>query len=228
MSVEEIFPGVYDITCLVAEGNNRYRAYLFDDDVPTLVDCARRDTVEALLKGIEESGLTPGRLIITHGDGDHVGAFDALVDTYDVETWVPVESDFPSEHTPDHRYQEGEQIGRFQTIYLPGHKDDNYGKYSYENTVDNITNFDTVINNIINEDDYYIVKGKGKNNTVINPSLKAAINTMKSKIEDKKNGYHKHILFVKEEKNKSDKEMKQIEENIVKNIKLRNKINQKL
>ena len=127
MSVEEIFPGVYDITCLLAEGNNRYRAYLFDDDVPTLVDCARRDTVEALLKGIEETGLTPGRLIITHGDGDHVGAFDALVDTYDVETWVPVESDFPSEHTPDHRYQEGEQIGRFQTIYLPGHKDDNYG-----------------------------------------------------------------------------------------------------
>ncbi len=127
MSVEEIFPGVYDITCLVAEGNNRYRAYLFDDDVPTLVDCARRDTIEALLKGIEESGLTPGRLIITHGDGDHVGAFDALVDTYDVETWVPVESDFPSEHTPDYRYQEGEQIGRFQTIYLPGHKDDNYG-----------------------------------------------------------------------------------------------------
>ena len=55
MSVEEIFPGVYDITCLVAEGNNRYRAYLFDDDVPTLVDCARRDTTEALLKGIEES-----------------------------------------------------------------------------------------------------------------------------------------------------------------------------
>ena len=127
MSVEEIFPGVYDITCLVAEGNNRYRAYLFEDDVPTLVDCARRDTVEALLKGIEETGLTPGRLIITHGDGDHVGAFDALVDTYDVETWVPVESDFSSEHTPDHRYQEGEQIGRFQTIYLPGHKDDNYG-----------------------------------------------------------------------------------------------------
>tara|TARA_B110000263_G_scaffold246264_1_gene257074 strand:- start:889 stop:1560 length:672 start_codon:yes stop_codon:yes gene_type:complete len=127
MPFEEIFPGVYDITCLAAEGNNRYRAYLFDDDVPTLIDCARRDTTDALLTGIEETGLSPGRLIITHGDGDHVGGFDAVVDAYDVETWAPVESDFPSATPPTHRYQEGVQIGRFTTIHLPGHKDDNYG-----------------------------------------------------------------------------------------------------
>jgi glyoxylase-like metal-dependent hydrolase (beta-lactamase superfamily II) len=115
----EILDGVYDLT--LAEGVGRIRVYLFDGETPTLVDAGYADTTEALLAGIEEVGITPERLILTHGDPDHVGGFDALVEEYGVETWVPVGVDLDTEHGPDHRYGDGESIGPFETVRVPGH-----------------------------------------------------------------------------------------------------------
>lgn len=82
----EILPGVYDITVRADDNGRRYRAYLIDDDVPTLFDAGLPDRTDALFEGIEATGLDPERLVLTHSDYDHVGGFDAVVDHYGVET----------------------------------------------------------------------------------------------------------------------------------------------
>lgn len=115
----EIAEGVYDITCIGGVG--RLRVYLFDGEVPTLVDSGLESSTEAVLAGIEEIGIEPERLIITHGDPDHVGGFDAIVEAYGVETWVPEGLDLDADHEPDHRYGDGERIGPFETVRVPGH-----------------------------------------------------------------------------------------------------------
>ena len=44
----EIVPDVYDVTVREDDTGRRYRAYLVDDDVPTLFDAGFADTTEAL------------------------------------------------------------------------------------------------------------------------------------------------------------------------------------
>lgn len=116
---EEILDGVYDIT--VSEDLGRLRAYLFDGETPTLVDTTMGNLADTLVDGMEETGIEPERLVITHEDPDHVGAFDDVVDRYDVETWVPEDAEFDAENDPDHRYGDEETVGRFETIKIPGH-----------------------------------------------------------------------------------------------------------
>ena len=77
---------------------------------------------------------------------------------------------------------------------------DYYDMKTYKSNSDIITNFDTIINNIIYEDDYYIKRNSHTKKIEINESLQVAINKMKGKIQDKKNGYHKHILLVNDSK----------------------------
>jgi hydroxyacylglutathione hydrolase len=122
--VTEIVPDVYDIT--LQEGNGRYRAFLVDHDVPTLVDCGLADTIEALAAGIDEVGVTPERLVITHSDVDHIGGFDGVVERYGPETFVPEQTEMDAEHDPDHRYGDGGEIGDFEAVHVPGHIDDNH------------------------------------------------------------------------------------------------------
>lgn len=121
----EIADGVFDITCLAQE-NRRIRVYLFDHESPTLVDAGLPDTTDAMIEGIEETGVTPERLVITHGDPDHVGGFDAIVDRYDVTTWVPEGADLDTEATPDNRFGDGDRIGRFTAVHVPGHGPHHY------------------------------------------------------------------------------------------------------
>ncbi|HET7325323.1 MAG TPA: MBL fold metallo-hydrolase [Halococcus sp.] len=121
----ELLPGVYDIT-VRDEGNGRYRAFLIDGDVPTLMDCGFSDTVDELAAGVEEVGITPERLIITHSDGDHIGGFDGVVERYGVETVVPEQTDMDAENDPDHRYGDGDEIGDFEAVHIPGHTDDSH------------------------------------------------------------------------------------------------------
>ncbi len=121
----ELVPGVFDITCLEQDGK-RYRVFLFTQGTPTLFDTGLGDTVEAVIDGIEAVGVAPERLVITHGDGDHVGGFGALIDRYDLESWVPQQSTFDGAADADHRYSDGERIGRFTAVHLPGHKPDNH------------------------------------------------------------------------------------------------------
>lgn len=131
---EELLDGVYDITCL-DEARDRYRAFLFDWETPTLVDTTFEQVQDALFAGIDATGVTPERLVITHADRDHVGAFDAVVERYGVETWVPKESQQRVDVTPDHWFEDGERIGRFEAIHMPGHKSDNYALYDERDRV---------------------------------------------------------------------------------------------
>lgn len=123
---EEIVPGVYDVTCRVAEAGNRYRVFLFTGGTPTLVDAGFADTAPVVSETIDEIGVEPERLVVTHADGDHVGGFDAMVERYGVETYLPEQSEVDVEHDPDHRYGDGDEIGRFTAVHAPGHERDNY------------------------------------------------------------------------------------------------------
>lgn len=90
------------------------------------MDAGLADTVDALADGIDEVGVTPERLIITHGDGDHIGGFDAVVERYDLETYVPEQTTVDADHDPDHRYSDGDDIGPFIAVHVPGHTEDNH------------------------------------------------------------------------------------------------------
>lgn len=125
----EVASGVHDITCGEANGK-RYRVFLFEGDVPTLFDTGLESTVDAVIEGISEIGVAPERLIITHGDGDHAGGFDALVGEYDLETWVPAQTE--ADLNADNRYSDGNQIGQFEAIHMPGHKPDNHALVNEE------------------------------------------------------------------------------------------------
>ncbi|MUV61420.1 MBL fold metallo-hydrolase [Halobacterium sp. CBA1126] len=110
---------VYDVT--VGEFNGgRYRVFVFDGDVPTLVDAGLEGTVEEVVAGLDELGVEPERLVVTHGDGDHAGGVPALAEHYDLETWLPEGLDVDG-HDPDHRYGDGDDVGRFTAVHTPGH-----------------------------------------------------------------------------------------------------------
>ncbi|WP_458187926.1 MBL fold metallo-hydrolase [Haladaptatus sp. NG-WS-4] len=122
----EIVNDVYDITCLDEPAGKRYRAFLFTARTPTLFDAGLESTTDALIEGIDSIGVDPERLVITHGDGDHIGGFDHVVEKYGVETWVPKQLAVETKHEPDHRYGDGDTIGRFTAVHLPGHEPENH------------------------------------------------------------------------------------------------------
>jgi glyoxylase-like metal-dependent hydrolase (beta-lactamase superfamily II) len=117
----EIVDDVYDIT--LKEGTiGRIRAYLVDDDVPTLYDTGYEGMEEVLLDGIEQIGVKPKRVVVTHDDPDHVGCVDAVVEKYGAGVWVHEDEVFDMpETTPDRRFSDGDQVGRFRVVHIPGH-----------------------------------------------------------------------------------------------------------
>ena len=122
----EIADGVYDITCREEPSGKRFRVFLFAGGTPTLFDAGLADTAEAVFDGVADVGIEPERLIVTHGDRDHVGGFDAIVDRYDLETWLPEQTELDTDHGPDNRYGDGDRIGRFEAVHAPGHEPDNH------------------------------------------------------------------------------------------------------
>lgn len=124
-----VYGDVYDITVARKEtsnGDRRFRAFLVDDEPVTLVDTGLPGSTAALFEGLDELGVTPDRVVVTHGDPDHIGGFDAVVDRYAPETWVPEETDLSTVVTPDHRFTNGDTVGTFTAIHVPGHEQDNY------------------------------------------------------------------------------------------------------
>lgn len=122
----EILPDIYDITCRKDPSGSRYRVFLFDGTTPTLFDTGYADTAPTVFEGIKETGVTPERLIITHADADHAGAFDAVVDRYGLTSWVPQQAELDATASPDHWYGDGDQIGRFTAVHVPGHEPENH------------------------------------------------------------------------------------------------------
>lgn len=115
----ELLPGVYDIT-VQDEGDARYRAFLVDADVPTLVDTGLPDATDALFEGLEGIEIEPERVVITHGDVDHVGGLETVTERYDVTTYVP-EMTHVDDALVDRRYGDGDEIGPFAAVHVPGH-----------------------------------------------------------------------------------------------------------
>lgn len=122
----EVVDGVFDITSKLEESGKRYRVFLFTEGTPTLIDAGLEESVDNVIDEIDEIGVTPERLVITHGDGDHVGGFDALVEEYDPETWMPELTTADVETEPDHRYEDGDTVDRFTAVHAPGHEPDNH------------------------------------------------------------------------------------------------------
>lgn len=114
----EITPDVYDITVKTAP-DARWRVYLFDGETPTLVDTGFVDTVDTIADELDALGISPERVVVTHGDPDHIGGLAGLLDRFDAESWVPegVETDV----TVDHRYGDGDTVGPFTAVHVPGH-----------------------------------------------------------------------------------------------------------
>lgn len=120
----EIVPDVYDITVRQDDTGRRYRAFLVDDDVPTLFDAGFEETVDALIDGLDELDVSPDRLVITHGDPDHIGGYEAVCETYDLETYVPELTDLTGLPDADHRFGHGDRIGHWEAVHVPGHTQD--------------------------------------------------------------------------------------------------------
>ncbi|WP_232701649.1 MBL fold metallo-hydrolase [Halobacterium wangiae] len=115
----EITTDVYDLTLAEVNGG-RYRVFLFDDETPTLVDAGLEDTTDAVVEHLDELGVEPERLVVTHGDPDHAGGVATLADHYDLETWVP--DGVPVDgHDPDNRFGDGDAVGQFTAVHTPGH-----------------------------------------------------------------------------------------------------------
>lgn len=123
--VNELTDDVYDITSKTYDDGRRYRVFLIDGPVPTLFDTGFPDGADRVISGIEACGITPERLVITHGDHDHVGGLDALTDTFDLEVLVSEQTDLET-NSPIRRFDDGDMIGSFEAIHVPGHKDDSY------------------------------------------------------------------------------------------------------
>lgn len=120
----EIASNVYEIELPSTEES--YRAHLFDGEFSTLVDTGSADTVGTLIDELEKLDITPDRVLLTHADFDHAGGFDAIVDRYNPETWVPKQSTLDTTHEPDNRFEHGDIVWDFVAVHVPGHTTDNY------------------------------------------------------------------------------------------------------
>ncbi|SEH42625.1 Glyoxylase, beta-lactamase superfamily II [Halopenitus malekzadehii] len=140
--IDEIAPDVYDVTVREHAGG-RYRVFLFDGATPTLVDVGFADTVDRVTAATDELGIEPERVVITHGDGDHVGGLPGVIDAFDPEVWAPeglvleeaIDADLEAtsdRRTDDgsgaggnvrsiRRYGDGDTIGAFEAVATPGH-----------------------------------------------------------------------------------------------------------
>jgi len=116
--ITEIAPDTYDIT-VKRIGDARYRIFLFDGEAPTLVDAGFDDTVDVVAAAVERLEITPERIVVTHGDPDHVGGLAGLVERFDLETWVP--EGVAVDIDPDHRFGDGDTVGPFVAVHTPGH-----------------------------------------------------------------------------------------------------------
>jgi glyoxylase-like metal-dependent hydrolase (beta-lactamase superfamily II) len=59
-------------------------------DVPTLIDAGSRGSASSIVRELRAAGVAPRRIIVTHGDPDHVGGSDQLRAAFDAEVLAPI------------------------------------------------------------------------------------------------------------------------------------------
>lgn len=100
-------------------------AFLVAGTYPTLVDTgANFDAVAAL----EERGIEPERVVLTHTHPDHVGNLEALREAFDPQV-LAYDPD-----AGDRELEDGETVeigdGDYEILHTPGHKDDHVCLYA--------------------------------------------------------------------------------------------------
>lgn len=119
----EVYPNIYAIT--VKDSPQRFRVYLANDSTPTLFDTGFEDTTDVLSDSISDLEIAPDRLIITHEDPDHTGGLSDVANEFEPEIWALADdaNAIENQHniTPDYRYEDGDQIGRFEAVHVPRH-----------------------------------------------------------------------------------------------------------
>jgi glyoxylase-like metal-dependent hydrolase (beta-lactamase superfamily II) len=83
--MDELAPGLFRLTTGGAAA-----VHLVMADLPTLVDAGAPGRGPALERELRAAGIHPERLVLTHGDPDHVGGSDHLRAAFGLETWAPI------------------------------------------------------------------------------------------------------------------------------------------
>src|SRR5512140_2324283 len=82
--MEGIAPDLYRIPA----GIGGAVVHLVVADVPTLIDAGTPASGPRIERALRRAGITPQRILFTHGDPDHVGGSDHLRAAFGAEVWA--------------------------------------------------------------------------------------------------------------------------------------------
>ncbi len=102
-------------------------AFLVTGERPVLVDTGANFDLVATL---EDRGVDPEAVILTHTHEDHVGNVDAVTDAYSIETWgYDTDNPLVDNHIAD---EATVRLGdhEYLALYTPGHKNDHLCFYA--------------------------------------------------------------------------------------------------
>lgn len=128
----ELAPDVYELPVTDDDAERTLRAYLVEgEDEATLIDAGLDETTGALFSELDDRGVEPDRVVVTHYDGDHVGGLPAVVERFDPTVHLPEPTGEAALALPDdadvRAYGDGDEVGPFEAVHLPGHCPENHG-----------------------------------------------------------------------------------------------------
>lgn len=137
--MRRVAQGVYALDAAGSMSN----VFLVEAEVPTLVDTGAPGRAKAILAELREAGVEPGRILLTHGDFDHVGGAAFLREQTGAEVCAPAAERpfiardrsfspgllrrvllrifrFP-QPVVDRWLEDGEAVGGIEAVSTPGH-----------------------------------------------------------------------------------------------------------
>jgi glyoxylase-like metal-dependent hydrolase (beta-lactamase superfamily II) len=137
--VRRVAEGVYALDAAGSMSN----VFLVEAEVPTLVDTGVPRHAKAILAELREAGVEPGRILLTHGDFDHVGGAAFLREQTGAEVCAPAAERPLLARNPSFRpgllrrvlfrvfpfpppvvdrwLADGETVGGIEAVATPGH-----------------------------------------------------------------------------------------------------------